>query len=238
MASDPRKRQKKLERRTAKRKEKRHEVVRQQSLGVAERLGDASKYPVLHCWMGTTFEENGIGTVLLSRQLPAGQVAVATFLVDAWCLGVKDAHLEVLDRPLYDEKYVRRLLQKTEVRNVPPAEARKFIGDALAYAESLGLKPHLDYFKAIPLFEGVDPAESDAVFEFGQDGKPHFFAGPNDTPARCRQILATLTDTLGGPDKFHFTMPMSPFADESPFPGRLGHVRQIATDEEDGDESW
>jgi hypothetical protein len=212
MGSDPRKRQKKLERRTAKRKEKRHEVVRQQARGITERLTAAAKYPVLDCWIAKSIAEQGLGPVLLSRELPGGRVAVAVFLVDSYCLGVKDTWMEVLDRPSYAEKYQRKWLQRTPVREAPPAEACKLLHDAVAYADSLGLRPHADYPTAMLLFAGVDPAGSDAVFEFGKDGKPLFVAGPNDTPARCKQILAAMNNTLGGPDKFHYMLPIS--ADE------------------------
>src|SRR6266702_451246 len=98
MATDPKKRQKKLERRSAKRKEKRHHLVKEQNAGLPERLRDAAKFPVLHCWIGDAIREQGIGWVVLSRQLSNGSVAVASFLVDSYCLGVKDAFGEVLGR--------------------------------------------------------------------------------------------------------------------------------------------
>src|SRR4051812_29540405 len=59
MAADPRKRQKKLERRAAKRKEKKHLVVREQGAGMGERLTAATKYPVLHSWVTENFWTQG-----------------------------------------------------------------------------------------------------------------------------------------------------------------------------------
>src|SRR4051812_12775178 len=104
MATNPRKRQKKLERRTAKRKEKKHLEVRSQSGGLTERLSAAARCPVLNCWISETLQTQGLGSVVLSRELPNGQVAVASFLVDRYCLGVKDAFAEVLHRTDYDAK--------------------------------------------------------------------------------------------------------------------------------------
>jgi hypothetical protein len=217
MPGDPRRRQKKLERRSAKRKEKKQVLGREQNAGLAERLTQATGFPVLDCWIGDSIEEQGIGWVVLSRQLPDGFVAVASFLVDPYCLGVKGAWAEVLARPSYDSKYTRKMHRDLPARTAPPAEARKLLEGAVAYARGLGLAPHPDYPKAMLLFGSVDPAESDAVFEFGKDGQPYFIAGPNDTPERCRKIMAILHDTCG-PGRFHFLIPMATFPVDNPFP--------------------
>ena len=205
MPSDPRKRQKKLEKRAAKRKEKRHEVVRSQSTGLPGQLRAASAFPVLNCWIT---EAQGMGTVHISRQLPDGQVAFASFLVDRYCLGVKDVFFKVLHRLDYETKIVQRRDPEPR-RQVSPADARKLIEGAVQYAGGLGLPPHADYQTAMLLFGDIDAAASTAQFEFGKDGKPFFIAGPHDTPERCKQIMAILMKSCGGPDGFHYLMPIS-----------------------------
>jgi hypothetical protein len=206
MPSDPRKRQKKLERRAAKRKEKQRDLVRQQSAGIAERLRTASRCPVLHCWLPANMEEMGMGWVVLSRVLPNGQIAVANFLVDSFCLGVKDVFLEVLSRSAYDDKYVRDMAARLPTYPASPADARKYLDQAVAFARACGLPPHADYSRGLVLFGDVDPSESSAEFVFGKNGKPLFVNGPNDSPARCRQILATLEHTLGPGNYDHVMM--------------------------------
>ncbi|HTU93418.1 MAG TPA: hypothetical protein VMF69_25285 [Gemmataceae bacterium] len=208
MSNDPRKRQKKLERRAAKRKEKKHVRVREQSAGLAERLSDASKYPVLHCWIGNSIAEQGIGWVVLSRVLADGSVAAVSFLVDSYCLGVKDVFAEILPRSDYESKYLRKMTADMPSRNTAPAEARKLLEEAVAYSRRLGLSPHPDYPKGMILFADIDAAGSDAHFEFGKDGKPFFISGPNDSLARCRQIVAILNKTCG-PGQFDYLVAMS-----------------------------
>jgi hypothetical protein len=212
MPSDPRRRQKKLERRNARRKEKKHIQVRESNAGLPERLTDAARYPVLHSRIGVSIEDEGMGWVVLSRALPNGSVAVATFLIDRYCLGVKNVHAEVLDRVTYDSKYVQKMRTDMPSREAPPAEARKLVEQAVAYARDLGLPPHPDYARAMLIFGTIDPNESNAVFEFGKDGKPLFIAGPHDTPERCRQILAILEHTAG-PGQYHYIIPMGSRAD-------------------------
>jgi hypothetical protein len=205
MAKDPRKRQQKLERRSAKRKEKRQVRVREQNLGLAERLRRASDYPILNCWIGADIEDNGIGWVVLSRALPSGSVAVANFLVDSYCLGVKDIFAEIMPRSDYEDKYLQNMRGRMPFREAAPAEARKLVEEAVAYARSIGFSPHADYPKALLLFGNVNAADSDARFQFGQDGKPFFISGPNDSQVRCRQILAILDKTCG-PGQYDFLL--------------------------------
>lgn len=202
MGADPRKRQKKLEKKSAKRKEKKHELVRAQSVGMAERMRAASDWPVLACWISHTLEDQGMGWVHFSRVSPSDQVAVAVFLVDRYCLGVKNAIAQVLSRWDYDNRFVREGPSLRDYRQVDPADARKLVEQAVAYARDLGLPPHADYFKAAPLFGSVDPTQSTAVFEFGKDGKPLFINGPHDTPDRCRRIL-NLLEKHCGPGGYH-----------------------------------
>lgn len=208
MSSDQKKRQKKLEKQAAKRKEKKHELTRAQSAGLAERLTAATKFPILDCWIPENAQEQGLGWVVLSREFPNRDVAVVNILVDLHCLGVKNVHAEILGRSDYNTKYLRKMVARMKLRKASPADARKLIEDAVAYARGIGLTPHSDYAKAMLLFGDVNAADSKAQFEFGKDGKPFFFAGPNDTPARCRQILAILNNSCG-PGGFHYVMPLS-----------------------------
>ena len=123
MPTDPKKRQKKLERRAAKRKERKHDQVRERTAGLPERLTIASRFPVLHCWIGDSLSpeaDQGIGWVVLSRSLPTGQVAAASFLVDAHCLGVKDTYAEIMSRVDYEAKYVHKITKEMPSRNASP----------------------------------------------------------------------------------------------------------------------
>jgi hypothetical protein len=208
MPTDPRKRQKKLERRNAKRQEKKHHHVKEQHAGMGRRLAAAAEYPVLDSWITEDLWTEGLGWALLSRQLPDGSVAVAVFLVDRYCLGVKDAMAQIAGRYTYENEVARKMRSQFTSRDVSPATVRKLVEGAVAYAADLGFRPHADYHKAKPIFGTIDPAESTEAFEFGKDGKPLFIAGPHDTPQRCRQILAVLTHSRG-PGGFDYAIPFA-----------------------------
>jgi len=209
MAKNPRKRQQKLERRAAKRKEKKHLITREQNLGLAEKLAATVKYPILHTWVTEDLWTQGMGWVLFSRQLPDGSIAFATFVVDRYCLGVKDAMAQLLPRSEYESKIVRKMQSQFATQEVTPAAARKIVEGAVDYARNLGFPPHPDYHKAKLLFGDVDPAECKEEFEFGKDGKPFYISGPHESARRSQEIVNTLTHRCG-PDGFHYVVGIQP----------------------------
>lgn len=171
----------------------------------------ASRAPVYQCYVVDEIfgDDQGIGQVVVSR-LSGNQVAAGVFLVDAYCLGVKDAFAFLRSREDFEDKLLASIGQAMRLRKVEPAYAKKLVLDAIAYARSIGFEPHPDYKLASKILRDIDETASDAEFTFGKDGKPFFIAGPNDSPARCKQVIGALERKLG-PDGFHYLMPISPF---------------------------
>jgi hypothetical protein len=220
MAIDPRKRQKQLAKHRAKRKAKAKAVSKRSfdyggstlMRGMAGlEMEMAAHRPVGECYTSDNIFESGLGSVILSRPSGTGHIATGVYLIDAYCLGVKDAFAR-----LYTEREFDQLLDASNetqhMRQVEPAYAKKLILDAVAYARGLGLEPHPDFKYASRLLEGIDASACTTEFRFGNEGKPFFIAGPNDTPARVRQIAAALSRKLN-PDEYDFMVPLSPNAD-------------------------
>jgi hypothetical protein len=219
MVKDTRRRQKKLERRKAKAKAKKKALARQESRGMAARLEEAAEAPILHCYTTDILWDEGLSPVLISRKLKSGHVAFVIFLVDVYCLGVKDVTLGVAPRSRYDFQVYGKLSEQYRLVGLTPEAARKLVEGAVEYARDLGLPPHPDYRKAGPIFGDIDAEACREEFVYGQDGKPCFFAGPYDSPWRCKQIIRTLTDRCG-PDGFHYLMPLEAMG-ELPSGGRV-----------------
>ena len=233
MAKDPRKRQRKLERRNAKRKEKRHHLAVKQGAGLAERLTEAARYPVQDTWISEGLWDEGLGWVVLSRELPGGMVAFASFLVDRFCLGVKDAFANIMPRTDYETDFLREMKSKISLKPASAALARKVVEGAVAYAFDLGFPPHPDYHRSKLLFGTIDPNEWTEEIEFGDEGQPHFIAGPYDSQSRCRQIEDTLLRSCG-PDRFQISLPREMF--ESGLPEDFRPGRFFPGDEEEDEE--
>ncbi len=196
MPINQKRRQSKQEQRTAKRKHKRQLLVKEKHAGLPERLASAAEHPVVESWAGESLWTNGIGNVGLSRELGNGSVAFAVFLIDRYCLGVKNAFARIESRSAYNNR-MRQWRQEFPARPVSPETVRKFVEEALAYAWDLGLQPHADYQTAKLLFGDLDAKKSTETLEFGENGKPFFCSGPTDTPERCRRILAALEQKCG-----------------------------------------
>ena len=159
-------------------------------------------------WHTAGLFERGFGQVIVARFKGSGEVEVGVFLVDAFCLGVKDEYFTRLWPDEYEDRLLGGLDRQGGREAISPACARKLVEDAVAYARQFGIEPHPDFHRVKGIFAGIDSAAATRRFDFGdRNGKPHFIAGPNDGPFRCRQIMSLLRHYCGT-DGFHFTVPI------------------------------
>ena len=225
MAIDPRKRQKKLERQKAKKKAERRELARREAVGLAVRIERASTAPILHCCSTPElFLANGIGEVLISRKLSHGNVAFVVFLVDMYCLGVKDLVVDILPEATYRKNIYEKMAERVTLTRMKPECARKLVEGAVQYALDLELPPHADYDIGRRIFGEISAAACAEEFTYGKDGKPNFIAGPNDDEAKCRLVLR-LMEKHCGPGGSHYLMPFSA--------EKLGRITQQETPSDD-----
>ena len=212
MAIDPKKRQKKLAKQKAKRKEKALSHRRSQQgktpLFVPLEFELGSNAPILECLMTEEIFNAGIGQVIVSRATGSGMVAAGIFLVDIYCLGVKNAFPMLQPRTVYENTMAQMDLNSPLVQ-IEPACAKKLIKEAIDYARDLGFEPHEDYRVARKVLQDIDTALCQEQFTFGKDGKPFFMSGPNDSPQRSRQIVETL-ERRCGVGGYHYLVGLGP----------------------------
>jgi hypothetical protein len=204
---DPRKRQKKLAKKAAKRKaalEKKKRVNLLGWISHGSSIIQAVNSPIYEVMMPRNLCETGLGSVLFSRKMPNGDIGVSVFLVDTFCLGVKSAFFRILSKWEY-QNFVADIKNRESLISIQPSCARKLVEESVAYARDLGFSPDKDYHLAQKIFGDVDASACTTEFTFGKDSKPFFVSGPYDNPAKCRRIIATLTERLG-PDGFHFML--------------------------------
>lgn len=220
------KRQKKLERKKQKRSEKRRDHRRVQSGGLATQMQLASSTPIHECLISSSITEEGLGQVIFSRKA-VGQVAAAIFLIDVYCLGVKDAFGGMMSSGEFQQFKERFASSDQDLIAIDAPSARRFVEQAVDYARSIGFSPSADYRKLTPLFGDVSPDHGRNLCEFGRDGKPLYVAGPHDSPTRARQVVNTLMRTCG-PAGFDYLIP-----DSALDPSELAFIKD-AWDDVDG----
>jgi hypothetical protein len=152
--------------------------------------------PLHSCLIQGGLFKLGFGTVVLARKAGVGEVAMAAFLVDIYCRGVKDVVFRCID--LRD---FRHFLGEGEIaapwEPVDPSYARKLLREAAKYGDSLGFRPHRDFTAVEALFGEISADACDTVFRFGQDGKPCYIPSPNESQAKIRKTLERLRSRLG-----------------------------------------
>src|SRR5215204_5065735 len=97
------KRQKHLQKQKAKRKEKRTLIAKRSSPDPTVQFAGAEDWPIVEALEGESLWRDGMGYLVLSRRMPNGRLAWASFLVDVWCLGVKDAVIEASSHSEYKD---------------------------------------------------------------------------------------------------------------------------------------
>lgn len=136
----------------------------------------------------------GLLTVLVARRRPhRRKITTCVYLVDAYCLGVKNA----MGPDEVDDRGLRSLTGYVfSGYSTPPVSApielvRDLVLGAAEYAHELGFAPHLDFEQARP---HLGPWTGPSAVTFGCDGQPYYINGPDDDPDR---ILRTLGRTVG-----------------------------------------
>ncbi len=205
MALDPRRRQKQLARKAAKRKKQVAAKRREHGSITALLEHQVASAPIHECLVPENLFDLGLGNLIVSRSL-GPDLAAGVFLVDVFCLGIKNAFFTIVNGERYRE-LVAGCQEQARLVPIDPACALKLVEQVIAYARDLGFAPHKDYHRARVVLGGIDAEACAKSFQFGKDNKPLFVAGPNDSPARCQQIMQTLARRCG-PDGFHYLVGM------------------------------
>jgi hypothetical protein len=149
-------------------------------------------------WAATDTESKpdreGLAQVMVARHERSSRAAVCSYLVDVYCLGVKNTQGPQVLATSSVETHCREFFGAFDVPPiaVPLALAQHLVHGAVAYAKSLGFEPAADFTDTAP-YLGGDPTAASPI-RFGRDGKPFYISGPYDNP---RAIVQTLEATVG-----------------------------------------
>lgn len=190
------KQQKKLAKQKAKRQAKRTVLARRSSKDPTVRLQQTEKWPVVQALVSTGLWEEGIGYLVLAREDPDGGTVFASYLVDVFCLGVKDCFWEAGTREEY-RNMIERMEEVQDLSPIKPACLVKIITGAVEFADSFGFSPHPDFRHASLLLAGIDPSTCREEYTFGRDGKPFYIQGPNESRGQAMAIAERVREAGG-----------------------------------------
>jgi len=189
-----------------------------------DRPSRAEPKPLIGCWItrqwsnGLTIQDRpadwiddadlpplapgaGLPSVTVVRVHDDTDVSICGYLVDTYCLGVKNAVPPSMvgrrDLPAFLDDFFSAYAG--DALPAPLELAQDLVFGAVDYARRLGFDPHPDFYLAAGHLGAWQPP---GRIGFGRDGQPYFQQGPYDNPTRVMRTL----DRSVGPGNYHFTM--------------------------------
>lgn len=139
---------------------------------------------------------DGLAGVLIARRGRPQRVSVCGYLVDVYCLGVKNAlgpdTMNDRDLPRFRDTFFSAFGETGEPVAAPLQLARHLVWGAIDHARGLGFEPHADFESAAGHLG--DPWQEMSAITFGHDGVPFYVSGPHDNP---NAVLRTLARSVG-----------------------------------------
>ncbi|GAB3502996.1 helix-turn-helix domain-containing protein [Amycolatopsis cihanbeyliensis] len=204
-------------------------VPRARVVPVVRRLAAQDETPigereVAGCWVspgwqeGLTFEPRpdwpdgtpaggttGLVGVLVARTLRRHRVSACGFLVDVYCLGVKNViparEMDQHALPAFVDAFFENFA--AEPVRAPLELAQHLVFGAVEYARGLGFEPHEEFAAAA---EHLGPWTGPGPIGFGKEGVPVYVPGPHDDPAAAYRTL----ENAVGPGNFEFAAGATP----------------------------
>src|SRR6266849_5433057 len=114
----------------------------------------AAHAPIQHCFLTESVFDIGMGTLVLARGATPHHMALSSFLIDVFCLGIKDVMFESFESEVF-EMYMEATDAGSPMVSVDPSYARKLLRDLAAWSQSIGFAPHRDVAAVERMFGDV-----------------------------------------------------------------------------------
>lgn len=154
----------------------------------------ARTLPIGKCYITPGREESGLAQILVTRIRPSGNIVAGIFLVDTFCLGVKDATYRVNMDKFDFEEFLEPLYDGPGLEEITYEEAHNLIYGAISFAEEAGINPSKEFSIAGYILEEDTDDVPLIEYEFGKDGK-HFLILDSDSVAK--RYIPLLEEKLG-----------------------------------------
>lgn len=137
----------------------------------------ARKLPLGKTYICRTAAATGIYAILVTRAHAGGTLTVGFYLIDTYCLGVKDSTYYFSMEP--DDFHERLRSSGIDYEEADYVEAHNLIYGALEYAEEAGIGPAREFKVSEYILEPDDEKIPLMDFEFGHNGMRELVIGPD-----------------------------------------------------------
>ena len=142
------------------------------------------------CYMSKDIQDCGEGEFIVTRMHTNGKISFASYLVDIYCLGVKDSCYHL--RNDADDFY--QMINKFPLTECGYDELHNWIYGAVAFAQEAGIEPDRS-FKLTQYMLEEDTDDIPLIeYEFGKDGKYFLVC---DSVTEANRYLPILKEHLG-----------------------------------------
>ncbi len=144
------------------------------------------------CYIDTDWHTDGMATILVLRKAPDGGYAMAGFMVDLWCCGLKDAWGRLdITREEFHKEMLESLSERLEIQECDCNLAKRLIAGGIRVAHENGFTLPLRYERWASVLGVKDQDDAD-LSDFGTGADP---------PGAYVGTMADLTKRLVGPLK-------------------------------------
>ncbi len=164
------------------------------------------------CYVSKDLVASGEGHVIVTRKHTGGKVSVAFYLVDIWCLGVKDSFYRLRMDDFEFEGMIGAY--RIDLRECSYDEAHNWIYGAIAYAEEAGIEPDKSFDITQYMLEEDDDNIPLIEYEYGKDGKHTLVAHSSFEASR---YLPLLEKNLGEGNYDYILSALDPNIDDEDF---------------------
>ena len=151
--------------------------------------------PIYKCYKGETIGDSREMSIMVIRKHAGGTYTLAAFMLDRWCLGVKDAiwQFSIPEDEMLDfvNRFANHIDQWTEIEYV---EAHNWVYGALDWATNAGISPCKDFALARYILEEDDDNVELQEYDFGLNGEYCLMAKSHK---EADKYIPALTKTLG-----------------------------------------
>lgn len=152
-------------------------------------------WKIFECVINESWKKYGLANIMVSRMQPNNRIVFGFYLVDVFCLGLKNTFCNADFTKSEYEQVKEKTYRESSPINCSRSSSHTIIYGGIEFATTLGFKPHKDFSLSKYILDEKGSFEKDESIEFGENGTPMYVQGPYDDP---NVVLDTLSKNIDG----------------------------------------